>query len=158
MYRVPYLPVSPFRKRPAFSLVEVLVVMTLIGIAAALSIPKVSKLSNQAKIQRAAQALRLEVQQAFAIAGRNRAPVRIKWSSANMQVQTTNLAGSTVYRRLGLGAGGGYNLLSSEVSVVPTTLTVFPNGLADDTLVFSLTRSGYSRRIWVSKSGMVRVQ
>ena len=147
-----------FQRRPAFSLLEVLVVMTLIGVAAALSIPKVNRIVSQTKIQRAAQALQLEVQQAFAIAGRNRAPVKLTFNSASMQVRTTNLAGSTVYRRLGLGAGAGYNLTASEITVAPTTLTVFPNGLADDTLVFSLARSGYTRRVWVSKSGMVRVQ
>jgi len=75
-----------------------------------------------------------------------------------MQVRTTNLAGTTIYRTLSLGPGGGYGLSSAEISVAPTTLTVFPNGLANDTLVFSLTRNGYSARIWVSKSGMVRVQ
>jgi len=153
-----YCPPSPLAARRGFSLIEVLLVLTLIGIAAAVSLPKVSRITSQNRIQRAAQALQLEVQQAYAISGRNRAPIRIAWNSTTLQVQTTNLAGTTIYRRLSLGAGGGYGLIASEISVVPTTLTVFPNGLANDTLVFSLSRNGYSRRIWVSKSGMVRVQ
>src|SRR6185503_4472623 len=153
-----YCPPSPLNARRGFSLIEVLLVLTLIGIAAAVSLPKVSRITSQNRIQRAAQARQLEVQQAYAISGRNRAPIKINWNSTTLQVETTNLAASTVYRRLSLGAGGGYGLISSEISVVPTTLTVFPNGLANDTLVFSLSRNGYSRRIWVSKSGMVRVQ
>ena len=151
-------PLSPYRSRRGFSLIEVLLVLTLIGIAAAISLPKVSSITSQNRIQRAAQALQLEVQQAYAISGRNRAPVKLAWNSSTLQVQTTNLAGSTIYRTLSLGAGGGYGLISSEISVAPATLTVFPNGLANDTLVFSLQRNGYSRRLWVSKSGMVRVQ
>ena len=139
-----------------FSLVEILVALTVVGIFAALSIPRAASVMNQTKVQRAAQALQMEVQQAFAIAGRNRAPVQIRWDAATTQLRVTNLAGSAVYRRLGVGSGGGYGLTASEVSVSPTSLTVFPNGLAADTLVISVARTGYSRRIWVSRSGIVK--
>lgn len=141
-----------------FSLVEILVAITIIGIFAALSIPRVSKVTNQTKVQRAAQALQMEVQQAFAIAGRNRAPITIRWDASSTQLRVTDLAGSTVYRRLGVGSGGGYGLTSSEVSVVPSTLTVFPSGLAADTLVINVARTGYTRRIWVSRSGIVKTR
>lgn len=139
-----------------FSLVEILVALTLVGIAAALSIPRAGRVINQTKVQRAAQALQSEVQQAFAIAGRNRAPVQIVWHAPSTQLRITNLAGTTVYRRLGVGVGGGYGLTASEVSVSPRTLTVFPNGLAADTLVISVVRTNYSRRIWFSRSGIAK--
>jgi type II secretory pathway pseudopilin PulG len=138
--------------------VEILVALTLVGIAAALSIPRAATVINQTKVQRAAQALQIEVQQAFAIAGRNRAPVRIRWDAATTQLRVTDLAGTTVYRRLGVGSGGGYGLTSSEVTVAPTSVTVFPNGLAADTLVINVARTGYSRRIWLSRSGIVKVK
>jgi type II secretion system protein H len=148
---------SPARTR-GFSLVEVLVVVTLIGIATALAVPRINKITNETKIQRAAQALQSEVQQAFAIAGRNRVPVKLAWSSAAMQLQVTNMAGTIVYRRAGLGAGAGYGLSSSEVTVTPSTLVVFPSGLAQDTLVIALSRKGYSKTLRVSRSGMVRLK
>jgi prepilin-type N-terminal cleavage/methylation domain-containing protein len=141
-----------------FSLVELLVAVTLIGIAAGLSLPKINKIQNQTKIQRATRAVSQDIQQAFAIAGRNRAPVKLTWSSSTMQLRITNMAGSTIYRRLGLGDGGGYGFSSSEVSVIPATLVVFPNGLAADTLVIQVARNGYSKTVRVSKSGMVRLQ
>lgn len=135
-----------------------MVALTIIGIALALGMPKIQAITNQTKIERAAQALQAETQQAFALAGRNRAPITLRWSAALLQLQTTNLAGTTVYRRLGLGAGGGYGLAASEVTVLPGTLTVFPNGLAADSLVIALARRGYKRTVRVSRSGMVRVQ
>jgi type II secretory pathway pseudopilin PulG len=135
-----------------------MVAVTIVGIAVALSMPRVQAISNQNKVQRAAQALQQETQQAFAIAGRNRAPVTLRWSAASLQLQTTNLAGTTVYRRLGLGTGGGYGLDTSQVHMTPTTLTVFPNGLAADTLLITLARRGYSRTIRMSRSGMVRIR
>jgi prepilin-type N-terminal cleavage/methylation domain-containing protein len=157
MNRMP-TPCPPLRASTGFTLVELLVVVTLIGVAGALSLPKINRITNENKVQRAAQALRMEVQQAFAVAGRNRAPVRLRWVSSSMQLQLTNLAQSIVYRRIGLGTDGGYGLSSSEITVSRTILTVFPNGLADDTLKFTLTRQGFTRTVRASKSGMVRVQ
>jgi prepilin-type N-terminal cleavage/methylation domain-containing protein len=153
--RTPFL---HLRSIGGFSLIEMLVVVTLIGVAAALSIPKVARIQNEAKIQRAAQALQMEVGQAFTIAARNRSPVTMRWNSGSMQLQLTNRTGSVVYRRLGLGTGGGYGLSSSDVSVVPSPFTIFPNGLAADTLVIELARNGYKRTVLVSRAGMVRLK
>lgn len=135
-----------------------MVAVTIIGIAIALSLPKIQAISNQTKVQRAAQAIQMETQQAFAIAGRNRAPVTLRWNSSTLQLQTTNLAGTTVYRRLGLGSTSGYSMDAGTVTVSNAALTVFPSGLAADTLLVTLSRSGYSRKIRMSRSGMVRVQ
>lgn len=148
----------PLRRRSGFSLVEMMVAITIIGIAAALSIPKISAITNETKVQRAAQALQNDVQQAFAIAGRNRSPVALRWVSGSMQLRITNLANTVVFRREGLGTSAGYGLSSSEVTVWPTTLTVFPNGLAADTMFIKLSRKGYTRTIRVSRSGMVRTK
>lgn len=145
-------------RRKGFSLTELLVAVTIVGIAAGMSIPRIGKAINQTKIQRAAQALSVEVRQAFAISGRNRKPVKIRWNSSSLQLQVTDLTGTVTYRKAGLGNGSGYGLASSEVSVTPTTLIVFPNGLAADTLLIALTRQGYSRKIRVSRAGMVRLQ
>jgi type II secretory pathway pseudopilin PulG len=132
-----------------------LVVIVIVGIAMATTIPKVGAVTNQTKVQRANQALQQDVQQAWTIAGRNRAPVTLKFVSSSMQLQITDLAGTTVYKRTGYGTGGGYGLTSTELKMAPATITVFPNGLANDTVGFSVIRSSYSRRFWVSKSGMV---
>jgi prepilin-type N-terminal cleavage/methylation domain-containing protein len=142
-------------KRRGFSLVELLVVIMIVAVAMAATIPRIGAVTNQTKVQRANQALQQDVQQAWAIASRNRAPVTLKFVSSSMQLQITNLTGSTIYKRTGYGTGGGYGLTSTELKMAPTSITVFPNGLANDTVGFSVIRSSYSRRFWVSKSGMV---
>lgn len=144
--------------RLGFTLLEIAVALVLVGVAAALALPRIATITNENKIQRATQALQLEVQQAFALAGRNRNPVKLQWNSGSMQLQITNLAGTMIYRRAGLGTGAGYGLTSKEVTVTPSSLTVFPNGLAADSLVIALKRNGYAKTLRVSRSGMVRVQ
>lgn len=131
--------------------------MTLLGIAAAITVPKMNDIANQNKVQRAAQALQIEVQQAYAIAGRNRTPVTLRFSSANVELRSTNLAGSTVFRRVALGQGS-HGLEAAGVTMVPAVFTVYPNGLAADTLVIKLSSRSYSKTIRVSRAGMVRIQ
>ena len=127
----------------------------IVAVAMVTTIPKVGAVTNQTKVQRANQALQQDVQQAWAIAGRNRAPVILKFVSSSMQLQITDLGGARVYKRTGYGTGGGYGLTSTELKMAPATITVFPNGLANDTVGFSIIRNSYSRKFWVSKSGMV---
>ena len=128
------------------------------GVALAISLPKITRITNQAKLHRAAQAIQFDVQQAFAIAARNRAPIKVRWNSSKMVLEITNFAETMVYRQSGLGAGAGYGFTANEVSVAPPTLVVFPSGLASDTLVIALSRSGFSKTLRVSRAGMTRLQ
>lgn len=132
-----------------------LVAIVIVGVAMAVTLPKVGAVTNQTKVQRANQALQQDVQQAWAIAARNRAPIKLTLNAASMQLQITNLAGTTIYKRTGYGSGGGYGLTRSELTMSPSTITIFPNGLANDTVSFAVVRDSYTRRFWVSKSGMV---
>ena len=127
----------------------------IVAVAMATTIPRVGAVTNQTKVQRANHALQQDVQQAWSIAARNRAPIVLKFVSSSMQLQITNLAGTTIYKRTSYGTGGAYGLTSTELKMAPTTVTVFPNGLANDTVGFSVARSSYSRKFWVNKAGMV---
>ena len=148
---------SPRRNPPrkAFSLVEVLVALTIIGIAAALAVPKMNDIANQNRVHRAAQGLQLEAQQAFAIAGRNRRPVTLRWNSSTAELQVTSLDGATVFRRTSLK---GYGLKASEATVTPSILAVFPNGIAADSLTIRIARGEHLKSVHVSRAGMVRVK
>ena len=140
-----------------FTVLELIVVMAIVGIAAAISVPLIARVNTQNKVQRAANALQSEVQQSFAIAGRNRRPVKFLWDGASLQVRVTDRLETTIYRKTGLGAGS-FGFLASEVTIYPTVLTVFPNGLASDTLYMKVSKSGFSKTVRVSKSGMTRIQ
>lgn len=159
MDRAPRRSAPPsFRRSPpraAFSLVEVIVTLTIVGIVAAISVPKMHDIGNQNRVHRASQALQTEVQQAFAIAGRNRAPITFRWNSGTSEFQTTNLTATKVYRRSSIA---GYGLKATEVTMTPAVFTVFPNGIARDSLIVTIARSPYSKSVHVSRAGMVQVK
>jgi hypothetical protein len=98
------------------------------------------------------------MQQAFAIAGRIRRPVRVRVDTATMQLLITDRAATTTYRYTPLGSR--YNLKGSNVRFYPsaTTYEIYPNGFASDSLVVTLTANGSTRSIKISKSGMVQVR
>ena len=152
---VPSLAVSRPAPRAGFSLVEVIVALTIVGILAAITLPKMTTIGNQNRVLRAAQALQMEAQQAFAVAGRNRSPVTLRWNSGSAELRLTNLDGSVIYRRRAVTGSG---LTASEVSMSPSVFTVFPNGLAKDSLIITVARSPYSRANHISRAGLVRIK
>lgn len=146
------------RRRASYAgltLVEMIVALTIVGIASAVGLPRINNIANQNRVHRAAQGMQLEVQQAFVLAGRNRQPVTLRWNTGNAELQLTNLNGSTIYRR---AAVSGYGLNAAEITMTPAVLTVFPNGLAADTLVFRVARGEHRKSVHVSRAGMVRVR
>ncbi len=134
---------------------EVLVAITIVGVVGALSLPKMTAVGNQNRVLRAAQALEIEAQQAYALAARNRAPITLRWNSGVSEFQITNLANTTIYRRRAIT---GFGLLASEVSASPTVFTVYPTGLATDSLIITILRRPYSRSVHVSRAGLVRIK
>jgi prepilin-type N-terminal cleavage/methylation domain-containing protein len=144
--------------RPGFTLLELIVVIFMLGVAGSMVLPRMSNMILQSRVQRAAQMLQTDDQQAFAIAGRNRQPIRLTWSSSSMQLQVTDRGATKVFRSTGLGDNSGFGFTKSDVTISKSSLQIFPNGLAEDTLYIKLAKSGYSRVIRVSRAGLVRLQ
>ena len=109
------------------------------------------------RIAKAAIGIADDLRMAFAIPGRIRRPVRIWCDTTKMQMTVTDRAQSTTYRKTAFGSR--YNLNSANVAYYPSSawVEIFPNGFASDTMVITLSSSGYTERIKVSKGGMVQV-
>jgi type II secretory pathway pseudopilin PulG len=145
------------RIRAGFSLIELLTVFIIAGILGMMSIGRISSMISQSKVTRASQAVTNDLQSAFAIAARNRQPVRIVWDASRMSFSITNRAQTMTYRKVTLGAFSGYNFTASNVTMYPTVpVEVYPNGLATDSIAFSITFNGYRKRIGMTRAGLVR--
>lgn len=149
------------RRRAGFTLAEVLITVTLVGLLAAISVGRFNNVIAQGKVSRGAQSVSVAMQSAFSVAARNRAPVRVNWSADSVMLTITNVARTKMYRRVALGTfGAGIGLRSSQVTFSPTGgIIVYPQGFATDSIsmTFRLKGSGsYGKRIRMTRAGMVQ--
>jgi type II secretory pathway pseudopilin PulG len=139
---------------------EMLVVVILVGIIMSVAGLRVSGMMSQQKVIRAASTIQTQMETAFALAGRNREPMKIVFatSSGAITVKTTNRDGTTTFattdlRQLGLSNG--------NVTASASEVTVFPNGFANDTLSIKVlvVRNGatYQRIVRMSRAGLIKV-
>jgi type II secretory pathway pseudopilin PulG len=149
---------SRLRSRRGFSLLELVVLLVFVGIVGVASTGKVSAIRAQQQVARGASLIQTQMEQAFALAGRNRAPIRLSWNSTTLVLSATDRAGTTTYGRVYLS---NYGFKSSEIAVTTTPVEVFPNGFASDTLSITITTTRgtntYTKRVRMSRAGLVKV-
>lgn len=148
------------RPRGGFTLIEMLIVMSVLGVIALMSMGQVSSYTRERSVASAAATVRMDLQQAFAIAARNRRPVRVSFAPADTALRITDRENTTTFVRRGLGAGSGFKLLPSDVAFCTSTcseasVVVFPNGWASDTLSVTISKGDHTRGIRMSRSGLV---
>jgi len=137
-------------------MIELMLVLMIMGVVGALSAGRIHSVIVQQRVARAASSLQSDLEAAFAIAARNRRPIRINWNASKMQMGVTDRAGTIYYRRTPLGKDA-YGFSASNVTFTNNPLEIYPNGLAGDTLAIVLSLEGNTRTIVVSRAGMVRV-
>lgn len=143
--------------RAGVTLLELMVVVMIMGVVGTMSAGRVHALIVHQRITRAASAVQNDLEAAFATSGRNRRPVRIAWDAASSQLQVTDRAGTKTYRHTNLGRDP-YGLVSGAVSVSRSPIEVFPSGLANDTLVVTITLENITKSVRMSRAGMIQIQ
>ncbi len=147
----------PSAPRAGFTILELLVVMVVVGIISTISAGRIHDLLIQQRMTRAANVIQTNAEAAFAIAVRNRRPIEISWTSSTMQMQVTDRTGATAYRKVSLGRDP-YGLTAGNVTFSRSPLEVYPNGLANDTLLITFSNSGVTKKVYVSRAGMVQLK
>ena len=147
----------PARVRSGFTMLEVVIVVTIAGITAAISAGRIHAILVQQRVARASTMLQGDLEAAYVIAARNRVPIRITWDPVAMQMKVTDRAGAVTYRKTTFGKDD-FGLSSSGVSFTPSILEVYPNGLANGTLTVTFSAEGNTRTVLMSRAGMVRIQ
>lgn len=145
-------------KRAGFTMLELLVVLVITGVVTGLSMSRFAAYLAHERIAKASIGIADDLRMAFAVPGRIRRPVRVWCDTTQMQMTVTDRAQTTTYRKTVFGSR--YNLKSTNVTYYPSSawVEIYPNGFASDTMVITLSASGYTRSIKVSKGGMVQVR
>ena len=147
---------SPRRRRSAFSLLELLIVIVMIGLISLMAFGRTSSMMTQWRVTRAAQAYGEELQSAFALVGRNRKPITITLDKTTMELRLSDRNGVT-YRRRNFGPTSAYKLEAADISPSRLVVEVFPPGLAGDSISVVISRQGKYRRVRMLRGGLVQI-
>ena len=145
----------PLRDRSGYTLLELMLVMVIIAILAAITYVRIAPALERARVRGAASVLATDLQYAQVLAARYRAPVLVEVDVTDREYRIVDLSRTTVYRLRRFGEDGEYDLGSFTAS--PASIQVFPNAIVDQSAEYTLGLNGYQRRVTFSRAGQVRV-
>ena len=141
--------------RAGFSLIEMMVTVSMLGIMVGMVAPNVSKDISHSRVNSAARVVAGDLEQALSMAGRQRRPVRLVIDGSAKEIRLMDRVSGQLISRRAFGATTEYKLYS--VSGSPSTVDVLPQGVATASTIVTLSAGGYSRTITMSRGGHVRV-
>ena len=140
-----------------FSLFELIVIVVIIGIVATMAGPAMSRIIRHQRVNRAATIIVSDLQNAFAVAARQREPVSVQADATTRSYQFVDRQTGAVLRiRAFYGDTSEYRLTS--LVFTPTTFDVFPSGVSSDAVKINLANGDYARVITASTAGFVRLK
>jgi type II secretion system protein H len=143
--------------RLGFTIFEILVVLAIVGIIATMVGPAMSRIIRHQRVNRAATVIAADLQNAFAVAARQRQPVRIQADAATRSYQFVDRSTGAVLRiRTFYGDTSEYRL--TTLTFDNPVIDVFPNGVSSKPLVINLANGDYAKQITASTAGFVRVK
>lgn len=139
-------------------MLELVVVIVIVGIMASLVAPAISRVIRHNRVNRAAAVIASDMQNAFAVAARQREPVRIQADAATRSYQFVDRKTLAVLRiRTFYGDTSEYRL--TLLNFHPSTIIdVFPNGVSSTPDTIDLANGDYSKQITISTAGFVRIK
>ena len=144
------------RSRAAFTLVEALLAIVILGILVGALTPMVSRQISHSRVNNAAQTLASDVENALTIAGRQRSPVRLTVNAAQRTVLITDRATGNVITRRTYGAASEFKV--ETLTAMPASVDLLPQGMATSAATLRVGIGSYTRQVTLTRAGLVRLQ
>ncbi|MEX2182066.1 MAG: prepilin-type N-terminal cleavage/methylation domain-containing protein [Gemmatimonadaceae bacterium] len=142
------------RQRPGFSLIELLVVVSLVGILVAISANSIGQQIARDRVIRSANVAQGMLSEASALAVRQRVPVDVQLSGTALQIVERSTG--TVLKQRNFGPTFD---LRANISINPAGgITIFPNGRSDAGIRITLSGAGATTVVSRTATGIVRRQ
>ena len=141
--------------RAGFSLIEMMVTVSMLGIMIGMVAPNVSKDISHSRVNSAARVVAGDLEQALSMAGRQRRPVRVVIDGSAKEIRLMDRVSGQLISRSAFGGVSQYKLYSIAGS--PSTVDLLPHGVATAPTIVTLSAGGYSRTVTMSRGGHVRV-
>ncbi|MEP6690378.1 MAG: type II secretion system protein [Gemmatimonadaceae bacterium] len=140
------------RARSAFSLIEMMMVLALVGIVVMIALPSSTEAIARSRVNRASNVVMGDLELAFSLSARQHRPLRIV--SGGTSYAIVGRANDTLQVRW-LGDGSDFGM--QTVTFTPTSaVDVFPTGLASGSLTITIARDGFTRSVTMTRAGQVR--
>lgn len=159
MVREPATGEEPLRligNRRGFTLIEVLIVVSILGVMMTLAVPAVERSLTTNRLDRATMVITRDLQYAFSLAGRQRAPVTVHiLDNPPRLVVRDGPTNAQMFTR-------HYSRAASPASVTGwvanvTSFQIQPNGVALSDLDLLVSHGPHQRRLTMSRLGRIRV-
>jgi Tfp pilus assembly protein FimT len=136
-------------------MLEMLIVIIVMSVLVKIGVQKIERVVRHERVNRAAQVLVQDLQNGFARAGRQRAPVRLTFTVGTKTYVFSDRASGTVLQTRVMSTGADYSLTS--MSTTATSVDILPNGIGSTAFTVTLTNGDYSRTVSASTAGFVRM-
>ena len=142
------------RRRPGFTLPEMLIVIVIVVLVAGMAFPATAKAIRRGRINQAANVVAADLESAVSYAARQRKRVRIVHAPGAKSFTITDKAGNVIRSRE-LGQQSEWKVAALTFSVAATE--VFPAGVTSGALTVQVGDGSYTRRVRLSRAGLVQV-
>ena len=107
-----------------------------------------------ARVNRAAQVLVQDLQNGFAMAGRQRAPVRLTFTPSTKTYVFSDRLSGTVYQTRIMNGQTEWQL--STMTPSTNTVDILPNGIGSTAFTVTVGLGDYSKTVTASSAGFIR--
>ena len=136
-------------------MVEMALTIVIIALLTAISMPRIGTLLSHSRVNHSTAVVASDLQTAFAMAGRQRRPVRLTCVCDSVLYRVADRAGGTV--RLNRALRGDAESGVTALAFSTTPVDIFPSGVASTPLTVTISAGTYARQITMTTAGQVRI-